>query len=150
MAGVADKARFYLERAVPQLREWEDKEIFSKVAMPIVPESNDPLLILLVSRKRFARLSRSATITNTGSSPPETNLRNGPLTRNGSNPLSLCAANAASVSRFDILTLPTPARVAHWRFTSAASTDTREAVRSGGNTSHTQRVLRHPSAGAKP
>ena len=31
MAGVAEKARFYLERAVPQLREWEDKEIFSKV-----------------------------------------------------------------------------------------------------------------------
>lgn len=48
MAGVADKARFYLERAVPQLREWEDKEIFSKVAMPIVPKSNDPLLMLLV------------------------------------------------------------------------------------------------------
>lgn len=31
MAGVADKARFYLERSVPQLREWEQKEIFSKV-----------------------------------------------------------------------------------------------------------------------
>ncbi|ROT38407.1 U3 small nucleolar RNA-associated protein 6 [Sodiomyces alkalinus F11] len=30
MAGVADKARFYLERSVPQLREWEEKEIFSK------------------------------------------------------------------------------------------------------------------------
>ncbi|KAM3437712.1 hypothetical protein NHJ13734_004536 [Beauveria thailandica] len=30
MAGVAEKARFFLERSVPQLREWEDKEIFSK------------------------------------------------------------------------------------------------------------------------
>ena len=30
MAGVAEKARYYLERAVPQLREWEEKEIFSK------------------------------------------------------------------------------------------------------------------------
>ncbi|PHH75927.1 hypothetical protein CDD82_4218 [Ophiocordyceps australis] len=30
MSGVADKARFYLERSVPQLREWEDKEIFNK------------------------------------------------------------------------------------------------------------------------
>ncbi|KAG6039987.1 hypothetical protein E4U41_001748 [Claviceps citrina] len=30
MAGVAEKARFYLERSVPQLREWEEKEIFSK------------------------------------------------------------------------------------------------------------------------
>ncbi|KAK3348773.1 U3 small nucleolar RNA-associated protein 6-domain-containing protein [Lasiosphaeria hispida] len=29
MAGVADKARFYLERAAPQLREFEDKGIFS-------------------------------------------------------------------------------------------------------------------------
>lgn len=31
MAGVTEKARFYLERAVPQLREWEEKDIFSKV-----------------------------------------------------------------------------------------------------------------------
>ncbi|KXX77406.1 U3 small nucleolar RNA-associated protein 6 [Madurella mycetomatis] len=30
MAGVSDKARFYLERAAPQLREFEEKEIFSK------------------------------------------------------------------------------------------------------------------------
>ncbi|KAG5994992.1 hypothetical protein E4U43_003122 [Claviceps pusilla] len=30
MAGVAGKARFYLERSVPQLREWEEKELFSK------------------------------------------------------------------------------------------------------------------------
>ena len=29
MAGVAEKARFYLERAVPQLREFEEKNIFS-------------------------------------------------------------------------------------------------------------------------
>ena len=31
MADVAEKARFYLERAVPQLREFEEKEIFSRV-----------------------------------------------------------------------------------------------------------------------
>ncbi|KAK3385071.1 U3 small nucleolar RNA-associated protein 6-domain-containing protein [Podospora didyma] len=30
MAGVSDKARFYLERAAPQLREFEEKEIFNK------------------------------------------------------------------------------------------------------------------------
>uniref|UniRef100_L7IVZ0 U3 small nucleolar RNA-associated protein 6 N-terminal domain-containing protein n=1 Tax=Pyricularia oryzae (strain P131) TaxID=1143193 RepID=L7IVZ0_PYRO1 len=30
MAGVADKARFFLEQAVPQLREFEDKEIFTR------------------------------------------------------------------------------------------------------------------------
>ncbi|KAM0347964.1 hypothetical protein ACHAPU_004465 [Fusarium lateritium] len=42
MAGVADKARFYLERAVPQLREWEDKEIFSKEEIrTIVQKRND-------------------------------------------------------------------------------------------------------------
>lgn len=29
MAGVAEKARFYLERAVPQLREFEEKDIFT-------------------------------------------------------------------------------------------------------------------------
>lgn len=31
MAGASDKARFYLERAVPQLQEFEQKKIFSKV-----------------------------------------------------------------------------------------------------------------------
>lgn len=31
MANVAEKARFHLERSVPQLREFEEKEIFSKV-----------------------------------------------------------------------------------------------------------------------
>ncbi|KAJ4255527.1 U3 snoRNP protein [Fusarium torreyae] len=42
MAGVADKARFYLERAVPQLREWEEKEIFSKEEIrTIVQKRND-------------------------------------------------------------------------------------------------------------
>ncbi|KAL1841139.1 hypothetical protein VTJ49DRAFT_7364 [Mycothermus thermophilus] len=30
MAGVSDKARFYLERAAPELREFEEKEIFTK------------------------------------------------------------------------------------------------------------------------
>ncbi|KAH6891313.1 U3 small nucleolar RNA-associated protein 6-domain-containing protein [Thelonectria olida] len=42
MAGVAEKARFYLERAVPQLREWEDKEIFSKDEIrTVVQRRND-------------------------------------------------------------------------------------------------------------
>ncbi|KAL2156815.1 hypothetical protein VTH06DRAFT_4512, partial [Thermothelomyces fergusii] len=30
MAGVSDKARFYLERAAPELREFEEKGIFTK------------------------------------------------------------------------------------------------------------------------
>ncbi|RDA86349.1 hypothetical protein CP532_4304 [Ophiocordyceps camponoti-leonardi (nom. inval.)] len=42
MAGVAEKARFYLERSVPQLREWEEKGIFSKDEIrTIVQKRND-------------------------------------------------------------------------------------------------------------
>jgi len=33
MAGASDKARFYLEQQVPELREWERREIFSKVSV---------------------------------------------------------------------------------------------------------------------
>jgi hypothetical protein len=33
MAGVAEKARFYIERAAPQLLEFEEKKIFSKVGL---------------------------------------------------------------------------------------------------------------------
>ncbi|KAH8890503.1 hypothetical protein GQ53DRAFT_747530 [Thozetella sp. PMI_491] len=46
MAGVADKARFYLERAVPQLREFEEKEIFSK----------DEIRTLVSKRSNFEHL----------------------------------------------------------------------------------------------
>jgi hypothetical protein len=31
MSGVSDKARFYLEQAIPQLQEFEQKKIFTKV-----------------------------------------------------------------------------------------------------------------------
>lgn len=31
MAGASDKVRFYMEQAVPQLREFEEKKIFTKV-----------------------------------------------------------------------------------------------------------------------
>ncbi|SPN99185.1 related to UTP6 - U3 snoRNP protein [Cephalotrichum gorgonifer] len=42
MSGVAEKARFYLERSVPQLREWEEKEIFTKDELRnIVQKRND-------------------------------------------------------------------------------------------------------------
>lgn len=42
MSGVAEKARFYLERSVPQLREWEEKGIFSKEEIrTIVQKRND-------------------------------------------------------------------------------------------------------------
>lgn len=43
MSGVAEKARFYLERSVPQLREWEEKELFTKVrASPLQSPLIDP------------------------------------------------------------------------------------------------------------
>ncbi|CAH0037847.1 unnamed protein product [Clonostachys solani] len=42
MSGVAEKARFFLERSVPQLREWEQKELFSKDEIrTIVKKRND-------------------------------------------------------------------------------------------------------------
>jgi hypothetical protein len=31
MSGASDKARFYLEQAIPQLQEFEQKKIFTKV-----------------------------------------------------------------------------------------------------------------------
>lgn len=34
MAGASDKVRFYMEQAVPQLREFEEKKIFTKVRTP--------------------------------------------------------------------------------------------------------------------
>jgi len=33
MAGASDKARFYIEQFVPELKEYEKKEIFSKVTL---------------------------------------------------------------------------------------------------------------------
>ncbi len=42
MAGVAEKARFYLERAVPQLREFEEKEIFTRVSSCSLSRFLDP------------------------------------------------------------------------------------------------------------
>jgi U3 small nucleolar RNA-associated protein 6 len=34
MSGTSDKARFYLEQAVPQLQEFKEKEIFTTVRLP--------------------------------------------------------------------------------------------------------------------
>jgi len=41
MSGPSDKARFYLEQAVPQLQEFEQKKIFTKVcAITAVPSKS--------------------------------------------------------------------------------------------------------------
>jgi hypothetical protein len=47
MAGVSDKARFYLERAAPELRVFEEKEIFSKVGPSLRPPTTPLVSILL-------------------------------------------------------------------------------------------------------
>jgi hypothetical protein len=70
MAGVADKARFFLERSVPQLREWEEKSIFSKVRessskFPSASVAN------IQSRMKSDQLSKSETISNTECFPLE-------------------------------------------------------------------------------
>lgn len=31
MSGASDKARYHIEQTVPELREWERRELFSKV-----------------------------------------------------------------------------------------------------------------------
>lgn len=40
MAGASDKARFYLEKSVPELKELQRKDVFSKVS----PSPRKPLL----------------------------------------------------------------------------------------------------------
>ena len=37
MAGASDKARFYLEQSVPELREFERKKVFTKVSVLLRP-----------------------------------------------------------------------------------------------------------------
>jgi hypothetical protein len=34
MAGASDKARFFLEQSIPELKEYERKKIFSSVCSP--------------------------------------------------------------------------------------------------------------------
>jgi hypothetical protein len=79
MSGASDKARFYLEQAVPQLQEFEQKRIFSKVCAHFI----QPLLVIFLlarfaqslvvdakaHRMRFEPLLRSARILSTRSLP---------------------------------------------------------------------------------
>lgn len=44
MAGASDKVRFYMEQAVPQLREFEEKKIFTKVRTPRTDQSTERFL----------------------------------------------------------------------------------------------------------
>jgi len=48
MAGASDKARFYLEQSVPELREWARRDIFNQVSVPFASR----LLPLLTKRRR--------------------------------------------------------------------------------------------------
>lgn len=50
MAGASDRARFYLEQSVPELRELERKEIFTKVTrLPLIPNH----FLIYVSARDF-------------------------------------------------------------------------------------------------
>lgn len=94
MSGVADKARFYLERSVPQLREWEQKEIFTQVGS-YAPRLSQHMTDFTVGRMKFELLSRSAMNTNTRFSRPATNHPTGRPTRSGNSHWKLSAQNDA-------------------------------------------------------
>lgn len=145
MPGVAEKARFYLERSVPQLREWEEKEIFSKVSPSSCPTPQSCLVNPSNRRRKFAPSSRSETTTSIEFYRRATNHRTGPPTQNGSSLSTLSARNAASALGSAISTRPTPARAASWASTSAASTGTRRARRCGASIWPTRTASRRPS-----
>lgn len=74
MAAAADKARFFLEQSVPELKEYEKKKIFSKV-YPREPDSvgcvtwerKTHISSVSVNRKKSLQLSRNDPISNTSS-----------------------------------------------------------------------------------
>ncbi len=50
MSGSSDKARFFLEQSVPELKEYERKKIFSSVRAPIIQRLLRAILIDLRMR----------------------------------------------------------------------------------------------------
>lgn len=66
MSAATDKARFYLEQSVPELKEFEKKKIFSKVRVVNPPfHKTWPLIMLEIIRMRFYPLSRDVRISST-------------------------------------------------------------------------------------
>lgn len=66
MAAAADKARFFLEQSVPELKEYEKKKIFGKVWQMLASLGvSGEELIFLLHRMKSLRLSRNDQISNT-------------------------------------------------------------------------------------
>jgi hypothetical protein len=86
----AEKARFYLEKSMPELREYEKKKIFTRVRT-YLPGSSLTLLALLSScraaahaqfRKKLPPLLRSVPTLSTVSMPPVAPLTTSPAMSN--------------------------------------------------------------------
>jgi len=61
MAGASDKARFYLEQAVPQLQEFKEKKIFDEVSWKMPRDEHHASVELFLTknpRMRSETLSR--------------------------------------------------------------------------------------------
>lgn len=69
MSSATDKARFYLEKSVPELKEYERKKIFNKVhpTRPPRTEEKKKLADQTTSRMKSARSSRNAPTLSTSS-----------------------------------------------------------------------------------
>lgn len=68
----AEKARFYLEKAVPELKEYEQKGIFNKVCAHYRTSHRDLVANLSdLCRMKFDQLQRSALTLSTKSTLPE-------------------------------------------------------------------------------
>ena len=65
MAGASDKARFYLEQSIPELQEYERKNIFNKVRL--LRTFDIQLIPNNARRKRSPRLRRKGPTSNTRS-----------------------------------------------------------------------------------
>jgi hypothetical protein len=65
----ADKARFYLEKAVPELKEYEKKGVFTKVIALFLRQHIRPMLTQRY-RMRFVPSRRSGPISSTKSMLP--------------------------------------------------------------------------------
>lgn len=67
MSAATDKSRFYLEQSVPELKEYERKQIFSKVFTRFDYVRPENQLTAVGSRKKSHRSSRSGQILSTKS-----------------------------------------------------------------------------------
>ena len=56
MSAATDKARFYLEQSIPELKEYEKKEIFSKVGSQYCLHESFQSLTSIFNRMKLPRL----------------------------------------------------------------------------------------------